>query len=285
MTSNEKLRQLKKAAEQGYRESQEDLEWEYGDRILFYNPKSSYMDDYLNYIPVDISVDDFYYDNRIQIEEDKISAGIVIPKVDTSIHPGSRMEMIDTTHGDRYELYIEPEWSTHQRDTRVRQFIRGAYDRYIRDATPNLRQEGRYASIHQAVVDGINYGRMDIDGDYKYNIYDFAAKDTGGKMQYTWRLRVGVDTHNMCVEHDKKTHETRIIAEYYKLDGDLERKFNVDKYNIYPYTQTPRSEQEVDRLRNNLSNMIQDIVTENAVKQKETDNELIEDLEQDELGL
>lgn len=31
--------------------------------------------------------------------------------------------------------------------------------------------------------------------------------------------------------------------------------------------------------------MIQDIVTENAVKQKETDNELIEDLEQDELGL
>ena len=96
-------------------------------------------------------------------------------------------------------------------------------------------------------------------------------------MQYTWRLRVGVDTHFMCVEHDKKTRETRIIDESYDNDN-LVRKFHVDKYNINMYAQTSHTQQEVDRLQDNLQHMVDEIITENAAKQKAAEEAFIDDL-------
>lgn len=272
---------IKKAAERGYREAQEDLDWDYGDRIVYYDAKSHYTDDYLNYFTVDISLDDFYWENRVRIDGDTLSSGIIIPNVDTSIHPGSQMPMIDYIHGDRYELQVQPEWSEYQRDTKVSQFIRGVYDRYIRDAVPMSRPtlggDKAYNGLHRAVVNGLNNGRTDEYGDYVGHVYDFSTKDTGGKMQYSWRLRVGIDTHFMCVEHDKKTRETCIIDENYD-NGDLVRKFNMDKYDINVYSQTPRTQQEVDRLQDNLQNMIEEIIIENSAKQKAAEEALIEDL-------
>ena len=190
---------LIKAARIGYLEAQQRLDWDLGDRVHYYDATSSFYDEYSNIIPVDIDIDGFYYENKIEINGDRVLSGIVIPKVDTTIDPARNTPMIDRENGMRYELTIDPAWTAEQCENKVSGFICDAYTEHVGGAMNYTHQGAEYNKIHDAVMSGIIEGRADESGENRYNIYDFAAKDLGGKLQYTWELRIGTENHNMCV--------------------------------------------------------------------------------------
>lgn len=105
----------------------------------------------------------------------------------------------------------------------------------------------------------------DESGENRYNIYDFAAKDLGGKLQYTWELRIGTENHNMCVEYDKKTDTTRIVAERMDAEDNLIRKFSMGTF-------------DTEELHTQLEFVLGDIVMEHNAKQHAEASELLEAL-------
>ena len=222
---------LIKAARIGYLEAQQRLDWDLGDRVHYYDATSSFYDEYSNIIPVDIDIDGFYYENKIEINGDNVFSGIVIPKVDTSIDLARNNPMIDRENGMRYELTIDPEWTTEQCENKVSGFICDAYTEHVGGAMDYMHQVAEYNKIHDAVMSGIIEGRADESGENRYSVYDFSAKDLGGKLQYTWELRIGTENHNMCVEYDKKTDTTRIIAERMDAEDNLIRKFSMGTFD------------------------------------------------------
>lgn len=222
---------LIKAARLGYLEAQQRLDWDLGDRVSYYDATSSFYDEYSNSIPVDIAIDEFYYEHKIEINGDNVFSGIVIPKVDTTIDPARNTPMIDRENGMRYEFKIDPEWTPEQCENKVSGFICDAYTEHIKNALSIDNTAINYRNIHETVLVGVDEGRGLSEDMDAYSIYDFAAKDLGGKLQYTWELRIGTENHNMCVEYDKKTDTTRIIAERMDAEDNLIRKFSVGKFD------------------------------------------------------
>lgn len=256
---------LIKAARIGYLEAQQRLDWDLGDRVHYYDATSSFYDEYSNIIPVDIDIDGFYYENKIEINDDSVFSGIVIPKVDTTIDPARNTPMIDRESGMRYELTIDPAWTAEQCENKVSGFICDAYTEHVGGAMNYTHQGAEYNKIHDAVMSGIIEGRADESGENRYNIYDFAAKDLGGKLQYTWELRIGTENHNMCVEYDKKTDTTRIVAERMDAEDNLIRKFSMGTF-------------DTEELHTQLEFVLGDIVMEHNAKQHAEAAELLEAL-------
>ena len=89
---------------------------------------------------------------------------------------------------------------------------------------------------------------------------------------------MGDESHNMCVEYDKKTHEICVVSERYEEDGELVRQFTMSTF----------SEQE-DIFKNSLAAdlefMIENNLEEYHGKQKARAAGLIDDLEQNEQTL
>ena len=275
---------LRTSAERGYHEAQRRLDDELGDKIVYHTPPLSFWDRHSDSILVDIEVDDFYYESEIKINGNTVSTGIVIPKVNTNINPQSDVAMIDRTNGVQYELTVDPEWTDDERDNEVQYFVRQAYWEYISDAMQFTDRIEDYEAVHRTVLKGIHEARVhtaQASGPL-FHIYDFATRDTGGKLQFTWETRLVDDneSHNMCVEYDKKTNITRTIAEHRDVDGCLVRHFNANKYIISSRYEGITHGQR--QLRENLRGMFDTILEEHFTKQKEQGEDLINDLTQDE---
>lgn len=173
--------------------------------------------------------------------------------------------MIDRENGMRYELTIDPAWTAEQCENKVSGFICDAYTEHVGGAMNYIHQGAEYNKIHDAVMSGIIEGRADESGENRYNIYDFAAKDLGGKLQYTWKLRIGTENHNMCVEYDKKTDTTRIVAERMDAEDNLIRKFSSGTF-------------DAESICDQLECTIGGIVEEYDTKRKAEISELLEAL-------
>ena len=269
---------LRTSAHCGYVEAQEDLSRIFGDRITYYDAPSSFWDDYSDYIPVNINVYGFNYENRITIKDDTVSTGIIVPKINTNINPDNRTPMIDREGGEHYEVKIDPNWDAETRDAEVGRFIKRAYSETIRQAVIFSHPNQAGVDVHTVVRATARELQTGEDGEHRYDIYDFVTKDTGLKLQFTWEMRMGDDAHNMCVEYDKKTHEICAISEHYEEDGELVRQFTMSTF----------SEQE-DIFKNTLADdlefMIENNIEEHYGKQKARAAGLIDDLEQNEQTL
>ena len=192
--------------------------------------------------------------------------------------------MIDRTNGERYELTVDPGWTDEVRDNEVQFFVRQAYWEYISNAMQFNHHIEDYETVHRTVIEGIQEARRHDEwaAEPRFHTYDFATKDTGGKLQFTWEMRIvdGNESHNMCVEYDKKTYITRIIAEHQNVDGHLVRHFNANKYMISADFEDYFHGQR--QLRENIKSVVDTILEEHSAKQKEHGEDLINDLEQDE---
>lgn len=269
---------LRTSAHCGYVEAQESLHSLFGQRIEYYDAPHSFWDDYSNYIPVNISILGFNYENQITIDGDTVSTGIVIPRVHTNIDLDSRTPMIDRTNGERYDMKLDPEWDAETRDAEVGRFIKRAYTETIRQAVIFSHPKQDCVDVHTAVRDVVSDLQTGEDGEHLYDIHDFVTKDTGLKLQFTWEMRMGDESHNMCVEYDKKTHEICVVSEHYEEDGDLVRQFTMSTF----------SEQEdifKNTLPDDLEFMIENNLEEYHGKQKARAAGLIDDLEQNEQTL
>lgn len=269
---------LRTSAHCGYVEAQESLHLLFGQRIEYYDAPHSFWDDYSNYIPVNISVLGFNYENRITIDGDTVSTGIVIPRVNTNIDLDSRTPMIDRANGERYDMELDPEWDAERRDDEVTRFVKRAYTETIRQAVIFSHPKQDCVDVHTIVRSTARELQTGEDGEHLYDIYDFVTKDTGLKLQFTWEMRMGDESHNMCVEYDKKTHEICAISEHYEEDGELVRQFTTSTF----------SEQEdifENSLAGDLEFMIENNLEEYHGKQKARAAGLIDDLEQNEQTL
>lgn len=269
---------LRTSAHCGYVEAQESLSSLFGQRIEYYDAPHSFWDDYCNYIPVNISILGFNYENQITIDGDTVSTGIVIPRVNTNIDLDSRTPMIDRANGERYDMELDPEWDAARRDDEVTRFVKRAYSETIRQAVIFSHPNQACVDVHTIVRSTTRELQTGEDGEHLYDIYDFVTKDTGLKLQFTWEMRMGDESHNMCVEYDKKTHEICAISEHYEEDGELVRQFTMSTF----------SEQE-DIFKNTLADdlefMIENNIEEHYGKQKARAAGLIDDLEQNEQTL
>ena len=250
----------------------------FGQRIKYYDAPHSFWDDYSNYIPVNISVLGFNYENQITIDGDTVSTGIVIPKVNTNIDLDSCTPMIDRANGERYDMKIDPEWDAARRDDEVTRFVKRAYSETIRQAVIFSHPNQACVDVHTVVRDTISDLQKGEEGEHRYDVYDFVTKDTGLKLQFTWELRMGDESHNMCVEYDKKTQETCVVSERYDEDGDIVRQFTMSTFSS-------REDVFKNTLANDLEFMIENIVEEYYGEQKARMNGLIDDLEQNEQTL
>lgn len=269
---------LRTSAHCGYVEAQESLMMLFGQRIEYYDAPHSFWDDYSNYIPVNISILGFDYENQITIDGDTVSTGIVVPRVDTNIRLDDRVPMIDRANGERYDMKLDPNWDAARRDDEVTRFVKRAYSETIRQAVIFSHPNQACVDVHTVVRATARELQTGEDGEHRYDIYDFVTKDTGLKLQFTWEMRMGDDAHNMCVEYDKKTHEICAISEHYEEDGELVRQFTMSTFS---------SHEDVfeNTLANDLEFMIENIVEEYYGKQKARAAGLIDDLEQNEQTL
>lgn len=269
---------LRTSAHCGYVEAQESLSRMFGDNIQYYDAPSSFWDDYSDYIPVNVNVYGFDYENRITVNGDTVSTGIIIPKINTNINPDDRTPMIDREGGEHYEMKIDPNWDAETRDAEVGRFIKRAYTETIRQAVIFSHPNQAGVDVHTVVRATARELQTGEDGEHRYDIYDFAIKDTGLKLQLTWEMRMGDESRNMCVEYDKKTHEIFAISEHYEEDGELVRQFTMSTF----------SEQE-DIFKNTLADdlefMIENNLEEYHGKQKARAAGLIDDLEQEQQTL
>lgn len=269
---------LRTSAHCGYVEAQESLHSLFGQRIEYYDAPHSFWDDYSNYIPVNISILGFNYENQITIDGDTVSTGIVIPKIHTDIPLGDRTPMIDRANGERYDMKLDPEWDAARRDDEVTRFVKRAYSETIRQAVIFSHPNQAGVDVHTVVRATARELQTGEDGEHRYDIYDFVTKDTGLKLQFTWEMRLGDESHSMCVEYDKKTHEICAISEHYEEDGELVRQFTMSTF----------SEQE-DIFKNSLADdlefMIENNLEEYHGKQKARAAGLIDDLEQEQQTL
>lgn len=245
--------------------AQQRLDWDLGDRVHYYDATSSFYDEYSNIIPVDIDIDGFFYENKIEINGDNVFSGIAIPKVDTTIDPARNTPMIDRENGMRYELTIDPAWTAEQCENKVSGFICDAYTEHIGNALNINNTAINYRNIHETVLVSVDEGRGLSEDMDAYSIYDFAAKDLGGRLQYTWELRIGTENHNMCVEYDKKTDTTRIVAERMDAEDNLIRKFSMGTF-------------DTEELHTQLEFVLGDIVMAHNAKQHAEAAELLEAL-------
>lgn len=269
---------LRTSAHCGYVEAQESLSRIFGDNIQYYDAPSSFWDDYSDYIPVNVNVYGFDYENRITIKDDTVSTGIVIPKINTNINPDNRTPMIDREGGEHYEMKIDPNWDAETRDVEVGRFIKRAYTETIRQAVIFSHPNQECVDVHTAVRDVVSDLQTGEDGEHRYDVYGFAIKDTGAKLQLTWEMRMGDESHNMCVEYDKKTQEICVVSEHYDEDGELVRQFT---------TSTFSSSEDIfkNTLADDLEYMIENNIEEHYDKQKARAAGLIDDLEQNEQTL
>lgn len=269
---------LRTSAHCGYVEAQESLSRIFGDNIKYYDAPSSFWDDYSDYIPVNVNVCGFDYENRITVKDDTVSTGIIIPKINTNINPDNRTPMIDRESGERYEMKIDPDWDAETRDAEVGRFVKRAYTETIRQAVIFSHPNQECVDVHTVVRVTARELQTGEDGEHRYDIYDFVTKDTGLKLQFTWEMRMGDESHNMCVEYDKKTYEICAISEHYEEDGELVRQFTMSTF----------SEQE-DIFKNSLADdlefMIENNIEEYYGKQKARAAGLIDDLEQEQQTL
>lgn len=269
---------LRTSAHCGYVEAQESLSSLFGQRIEYYDAPHSFWDDYCNYIPVNISILGFNYENQITIDGDTVSTGIVIPRVNTNIDLDSRTPMIDRANGERYDMELDPEWDAERRDDEVTRFVKRAYTETIRQAVIFSHPKQDCVGVHTIVRSTARELQTGEDGEHLYDIYDFVTKDTGLKLQFTWEMRMGDESHNMCVECDKKTQEICVVSEHYEEDGELVRQFTMSTF----------SEQE-DIFKNSLAAdlefMIENNLEEHYGKQKARAAGLIDDLEQEQQTL
>lgn len=269
---------LRTSAHCGYVEAQESLSSLFGQRIEYYDAPHSFWDDYSNYIPVNISVLGFNYENQITIDGDTVSTGIVIPRVNTNIDLDSRTPMIDRANGERYDMELDPEWDAERRDDEVTRFVKRAYTETIRQAVIFSHPKQDCVDVHTIVRSTARELQTGEDGEHLYDIYDFVTKDTGLKLQFTWEMLMGDESHDMCVEYDKKTHEICVVSEHYEEDGELVRQFTMSTF----------SEQEdifENSLAADLESMIENNIEEYHGKQKARAAGLIDDLEQNEQTL
>lgn len=269
---------LRTSAHCGYVEAQESLSRIFGDSIRFYDPQSSFWDDYSDYIPVNINVYGFDYENRITIKDDTVSTGIVIPKINTNINPDNRTPMIDREGGEHYEMKIDPNWDAETQDVEVGRFIKRAYTETIRQAVIFSHPNQECVDVHTAVRDVVSDLQTGEDGEHRYDVYGFVTKDTGAKLQLTWEMRMGDESHNMCVEYDKKTQEICVVSERYDEGGDLVRQFTMSTFS---------SSEDIfkNTLADDFEFMIENNLEEYYGKQKARAAGLIDDLEQNEQTL
>ena len=269
---------LRTSAHCGYVEAQESLMMLFGQRIEYYDAPHSFWDDYSNYIPVNISVLGFNYENQITIDGDTVSTGIVVPRVDTNIRLDDRVPMIDRANGERYDMKIDPEWDATRRDDEVTRFVKRAYSETIRQAVIFSHPNQACVDVHTVVRSIASDLQKGEEGEHRYDVYDFVTKDTGLKLQFTWEMRMGDESHNMCVEYDKKTREICVVSECYDEDGDLVRQFTMSTFS---------SHEDVfkNTLANDLEFMIENIIEEHYGEQKARAAGLIDDLEQNEQTL
>lgn len=269
---------LRTSAHCGYVEAQESLSRIFGDNIQYYDAPSSFWDDYSDYIPVNINVYGFDYENRITIKDDTVSTGIIIPKINTNINPDNRTPMIDREGGERYEMKIDPNWDAETRDAEVGRFIKRAYTETIRQAMIFSHPNQECVDVHTAVRDVVSDLQTGKDGEHRYDVYGFAIKDTGAKLQLTWEMRLDNEPHNMCVEYDKKTHEICAVSEHYEEDGEFVRLFTMSTFGG-----------PVDIFKNtfadDLEDMIEHTLSEYNAKQKAKAAGLLDDLEQEQQTL
>ena len=269
---------LRTSAHCGYVEAQESLTMLFGQRIEYYDAPHSFWDDYSNHIPVNISVLGFNYENQITIDGDTVSTGIVVPRVDTNIRLDDRVPMIDRANGERYDMKIDPEWDVARRDDEVTRFVKRAYSETIRQAVIFSHPNQACVDVHTVVRSIASDLQKGEEGEHRYDVYDFVAKDTGLKLQFTWEMHMGDESHNMCVEYDKKTQEICVVSERYDEDGDLVRQFTMSTFS---------SHEDVfkNTLANDLEFMIENIVEEHYGEQKARAAGLIDDLEQEQQTL
>lgn len=142
---------LRTSAECGYHDAQTKLHRQFGEDIIFHEPRLSFWDRHSDTIPVDIEIEGFYYETEIKFNDNTVSTGLVVPRVNTNINPQSNTAMIDRTNGERYELTVDPGWTDEVRDNEVQFFVRQAYWEYISNAMQfNHHIEGyrRQTTIH-----------------------------------------------------------------------------------------------------------------------------------------
>ena len=269
---------LRTSAHCGYVEAQESLSSIFGQRIEYYDAPHSFWDDYCNYIPVNISILGFNYENQITIDGDTVSTGIVIPRVNTNIDLDSRTPMVDRANGERYDMELDPEWDAERRDDEVTRFVKRAYTETIRQAVIFSHPKQECVDVHTAVRGVVSDLQTGEDGEHLYDIYDFVTKDTGLKLQFTWEIRMGDESHNMCVEYDKKTQEICVVSERYDEDGDIVRQFEMGTFS---------SSEDIfkNTLAGDLEYIIENNIEEYYGKQKAKAAVLIDDLEQEQQTL
>lgn len=269
---------LRTSAHCGYVEAQESLSSLFGQRIEYYDAPHSFWDDYCNYIPVNISILGFNYENQITIDGDTVSTGIVIPRVNTNIDLDSHTPMIDRANGERYDMELDPEWDAARRDDEVTRFVKRAYSETIRQAVIFSHPKQDCVDVHTIVRSTTRELQTGEDGEHLYDIYDFVTKDTGLKLQFTWEIRMGDESHNMCVEYDKKTQEICVVSERYDEDGDIVRQFEMGTFS---------SSEDIfkNTLAGDLEYIIENNIEEYYGKQKAKAAVLIDDLEQEQQTL
>ena len=89
---------------------------------------------------------------------------------------------------------------------------------------------------------------------------------------------MGDESHNMCVEYDKKTQEICVVSERYDEDGDIVRQFEMSTFS---------SSEDIfkNTLADDLEYMIENNIEEYYGKQKARAAGLIDDLEQEQQTL